>query len=125
MPEIETFKTVYVTLDLATGTASFPLNIEFEVDEMVLKYFTLFNDNGVTGSDGPEMTLLYTDLLNSYLISFPLTTVMFETLKTSFKIPNKRVQGSYNFTAYSSTGAMASYTNITISFALMFIKYKA
>ena len=121
MPEIETFKTVYVTLNLTTGTASFPINVEFEVDEMVLKYFTFYNET----PNGADMGLLYTNLINNYLISFPKASVMFETLKTSFKVPSKRVQGVYNFTVYDSvTNAIATYTNLRISFALMFIKYK-
>lgn len=125
MPEIETFKTVYVTLDLSNnGIGHYDINVEFDVDEIVLKYFTMYNDAGAGGPDGPDMTMLATSLIVHYLISFPKAQVMFETLKTSFRPNNRRIQGQYEFIAYDSDGGIAVFTNLKVSFALMFIKYK-
>lgn len=121
MPEIETFKTVYITLDLSDGKAIYPINIPFDVDEIVLKYFSLKNAT----PDGPDMVALGTNLIGDYLITFPEVAVMFETLKTSFKPNIRRIQGEYEFTAYDLfSNAPAVFTDLKVSFALMFIKYK-
>lgn len=121
MPEIEHYKTKYISLDLSDGKAIYDINVPFEVDEIVLKYFTLKNAT----PDGPDMVALASSLIVDYLITFPETAVMFETLKTSFKPNNSRIQGQYEFIAYDLfTGAVAEFTDLKVSFALMFIKYK-
>lgn len=123
MPEIETFKTIYVNLDLSTDGKSYhDINVPFDVDEIVLKYFSLYNRD----SDGPDMTALYTTLLGSEcIVSFPKVNVMFETLKTSFKPTNNRIQGQYEFQALDPLSANQVFcAKLVVSFGLMFIKYK-
>ena len=66
MPEIETFKTIYVNLDLSTGedhTAN--IFVEFEVDEVVLKYVSFYNQT----PDGPYLGIITSDLISGPILS--------------------------------------------------------
>ena len=121
MPEIETFKTIYVNINLSVG-ADHGANIyvEFEVDEVVLKYVAFYNDI----PDGPALGILSSELIGGPIFTFPLTTAFFEQMNTPFRVASKQVNGRYNFTLTGINGVAYYATDLTMSLCLLFVKYK-
>lgn len=123
MPEIEIFKTVQIsgTIDNADHKFYSNINVEFDVDEIVVKYASAYN---IT-PDGPNIGLFKSSLINNVIVSFPKTTTFSETMNTPFICPSKRIQGQYEFYITDINGGLiTNYTLIDISLILVFIKYK-
>ena len=72
MKEIETFNTVHLYGDFSGSISSvrFNINIPFEVDEIILKYVNFINNAG-DPPNGPEMSIVQTNLINDAIFTFP------------------------------------------------------
>ena len=131
MKEIETFKTVHLVGDFSgSGPDSaviFPIKIPFEVDEIILKYVNFINNINIDGDppDGPEMSIVQTNLINDSIFTFPLTQSFFEAFNTPFKATTRRIQGDYEFKiADGITGSDAEFTNFKMTLVFVFVKYR-
>lgn len=124
--EIENMKTVTVKADEYTN--SIDLFVEFEVDEVILRYVTFVNPGpgGGAGPNGANMTLVNTSLINEHtLFAFPIASTFFESTNTPFKISNKIVRGTYSFSLVDAdTNEESTVSSITIVMVLLFVKYK-
>ena len=134
-PEIESYKiiTVYGYCGNNVNSFTFPIEIEFVPNEVVLKYFNLYDyDSEHAGG----LYFINTDLIyNKPLVSYPGCTAMNELFNTPF-ILNTPVNRIYTFTINSLYVANVANINILstpsniatfsteVSFVLMFIKYK-
>lgn len=68
MPEIDIRQNIMVAIDfsvLPTSTFSFPVNVEFVPDEMVVRQITFGGDNTRTG-----IFFVYTNMIGNYIGSF-------------------------------------------------------
>ena len=129
MKEIETFKTVHLFGNFSDDPSEtiFNINIPFEVDEIILKYVTFYNNAGGTpqGPDGPELCIVKSNLINDIVFSFPLTRAFFEGFNTPFKTTTRRIQGDYEFKIVDGiTGSDAEFTNFKMTLVFVFVKHR-
>jgi hypothetical protein len=127
MKEIENFKTVHLVGDFSgqDAVATFKLNIPFEVDEIILKYVNFIN-NATNVPDGPDMSIVKTNLINDIIFTFPLTQSFFEAFNTPFKTTTRRIQGDYEFRIIDSdpTEPPPGFTNLKMTLVFIFVKYR-
>ena len=119
--EIQNYKTKTIYLNLATGEATFNLNVYFPVDEVVIKHCTFHNET----PDGDELCLLQSSLTNDIILAFPKASAFFEILNTPYKLASSNINGDYTFRVISAVdGTQQTFTSLFLALTVMFVQYK-
>jgi hypothetical protein len=130
MPEILTYKTYTISNVFGNNETTFTKDIfvDFEPDEIVLKYLAYSDDN--TALEG-GMYSLKCDMFNTegnVLINFPADSNFAETLDIPFKNNSKNLNGTRTFSISKlNNGAIEEVAtmDLSISFTLLFVKFKS